>query len=193
MLKNYLYGGIFAIFSALLTIPISILMVLSLFSTDQTLSNWNSILVLSHSIIFIFVFLYLKEFSQEKLNINNQAWLFYSIIILGLTINVLTAFIDFEQILSFFYMILISVALTIPLGVLFFVLSQKILKSGVENIAYSKATGYMLATTGLLMATVILSELAVISSILTDIFLALMFIANRKNNNTISDLSPNTT
>jgi hypothetical protein len=179
LFKNYLYGGLFSILSAAITLPVTILMFLSFLSDDESLSNWNAMLVAFQSVVFVVVMLYLREFVRERLNTGNLLWLFSSIIVLGLAINILTLLLDMNQILSMLYLMIAILVLYIPLGVLLIILSQRILKSNTASVAYSKPTGHAVATTGILMATVFFAEFAIISSLFMDVFLALMFFSNR--------------
>jgi len=188
LFKNYLVGGIFAIISALITLPLSIMSFVAIFDDGNSLSMWTTVLTAFHSIIVMFLMLYFKAFLEEKFQLSGLTWLFSLIILLTFAINGVSMAFDFESLSSLLVLVLVAVVLTIPLGILYFVLSQKIMKCDTDSVAHSKSTGYAVAATGLLMATLIFAEFSVLASMVMDILMALMFISNRKMVETVIDV-----
>lgn len=178
-MKNYKLAGCISLLSAILAIPTSIFMILSMFGRQDEFSGYNIIITLISSVIFLAMMFYLRAFLDEKLGLGKQNGLMGSIVLLYISSNVSLLFFDMENMLGLIMLAVISVGLTIPLGILYFVLSQRILKSeGVSNVSHAKAFSYTMATTGLLLATLIFSEISILTSIIMDIFLALMFFFN---------------
>lgn len=188
MFRNYKLAGCLAIVSALISIPSMILMAIDLFTDDSRLAMANAITLAISATIFTLLMLYLRSYLEERLALGKQKVLFGFIIALGILtygVGIVASFLDP---LSSIITSLASVAPAIPLGILMLVVALRIIKSPLPDTGYAKAYAYLVGATGLLNATTLFADLAVLLNLASDIIMAVMFFNTTKGTDSTAAL-----
>lgn len=190
MLRNYKIAGALAITSAVITIPSMILMVIDLFTESATLGLVNAAIQAISAVIFVLLMLYLRGYLEERLSLGKQTILFGFIITTGLLIYAVSITASFLDPVSSILTSLVAMVPSIALGILLMVVAFRIINSKVPDIGYAKGFAYLVGATGLLNATILLSDLAVMTNLASDILMALMFFAAGKAGSAGAEATP---
>lgn len=188
MFRNYKLAGCLAIASALISIPSMILMAIDMFSEDSRLALANAITQTISATVFVLLMLYLRSYLQERLALGKQKVLFGFIIALGILIYGTSISISFLDPFSSIITILASSAPAILLGILLLVVALRIIKTKLPGTGYAKAYAYLVGATGLLNATILFADLAVLLNLASDIIMAVMFFNTAKGTDSTAAL-----
>ncbi len=188
MFRNYKLAGSLAIVSALISIPSMILMAVDMFSEDSRLALANAITLAISATVFVLLMLYLRSYLEERLALGKQNVLFGFIIALGILtygVGIVASFLDP---LSSIITTLASAIPAIALGILMFVVALRIIQTKLPDTGYAKAYAYLVGATGLLNATILLADLAILLNLASDIIMAVMFFSTAKSNDSTAAL-----
>lgn len=181
MFRNYKLAGGLAIASAVIAIPSMILMLIDMFTESTALGLANAATQFISGIVFVLLMLYLRSYLETYLLLGKQKILFGFIIFIGALVPAAGIATGFLDPLSSIVAILVSLVPSILWGILMLVVAFRIINAKVADVSYAKAYAYVVGATGLLNATVLLSDLALLLSLASDIIMALMFFAVGKN------------
>ena len=178
MFQNYRYGGICAVVTAAFCIPALTLYIASMFySSDEGLVLLGQISMGIYTALLTFLLLFVLTFMEDKLGIKNAKWLLYSMIVTNALIGIPAVFISVHDTELFVYYLFLSTGLSVAYGILSILLGQKLKKASNKTNKHADSVGLWFLVTGILLATYILSPLALITAIVIDVYLALMFFA----------------
>lgn len=181
--KKYLnLAGWLAVVSAVITFPGIILSIISgmVQVKSASLLYLEAIFNTGTTALTVFIFIMLKRLLNEKAKFHDVdkyiTFLIWVTIILTV-IEVLTLpFSEIQGIIGLGVIVLI-----IPLGIIYIVFGIKLLNCEDNLFGYLKPFSYLSIATGIMMAVVILIPLGMITSIISDIVLALIFFKAVKN------------
>jgi len=176
MFSNYKIAALLSGIAALITIPLVIFFALIQFSNNNQFVFLNSLFILIQTIVIVYVILYLKNFLEEKIGLNNQKTIFLWICILIVFINAIGMVSSYFDTLTSILILILAIIPLIPLGVLYIIIGMRILKIKEHNVPHLKIVAYFIIIVGYLNATIIFSDLALLVDFILNIFLVLMFL-----------------
>lgn len=189
MFKNYRYGGICAILTAVISLPTTFIYIASMFSSNEQYAFLSQVFLAVHTGILSCLFLFILTFMEDKLDILNAKWLIYCLIGTSALIGIPAIFISVHNTELYVYYTLMSTGLTVVYGIFSILLGQKMMKSPNKKAKHASSAGMWFTITGILMATYILSPFALLTGLVIDVYLALMFFA--KESDSIEDHGTN--
>jgi hypothetical protein len=181
MFRNYKIAGGLAIASAVIAIPSMILMLIDMFTESAALGLANAATQLISGTVFVLLMLYLRSYLEQHLGLGQQKILFGFIIAAGALVPVAGIAMGFLDPFSAIMTMLVAMIPSILWGILMLVVAFRIINAKVADVSYAKAYAYLIGAAGLLNATVLLSDLALLLGLASDIIMALMFFAASKN------------
>ncbi|MEO4046056.1 hypothetical protein AAFN46_03055 [Pseudomonas sp. CAU 1711] len=181
MFRNYKIAGGLAIVSAVIAIPSMILMFIDMFTESAALGLASAVTQLISGTVFVLLMLYLRSYLEQHLGLGQQKILFGFIIATGALVPIAGIAMGFLDPFSSIVTMLAAMIPSILWGILMLVVAFRIINAKVVDVSYAKAYAYLVGATGLLNATILLSDLALLLGLASDIIMALMFFAATQN------------
>jgi hypothetical protein len=179
--KNLRLAGWLTILSAIVTLPLVALGLLSEFTADKS-TAWSYlefIFNVAYTALFVYIFVMIRRLLNEKAGFHGADRYITTIIALNVVIALLAAlasiFPEAEEVIS-----MVVLVMVVPAGVVSVIFGVKLLKCPDDLFGYLKPFAYLTIASGVMLATVILMLFAMLTSIAADIVLALIFFKSAK-------------
>jgi hypothetical protein len=179
--KNLRLAGWLTILSAVVTLPLVALGLLSEFTADKS-TAWiylELIFNVAYTALFVYIFVMIKRLLNEKAGFHGADRYITTIIALNVVIALLAAlasiFPEAEEVISMLVLVMV-----VPAGVVSVIFGVKLLKCPDDLFGHLKPFAYLMIASGVMLATVILMLFAMLTSIAADIVLALIFFKSAK-------------
>jgi len=174
--KNLSLAGWFSVVSAVITLPLIIIGFISGMSENKSaaLLYLEALFSTGYVVIYVYIFTILKRLLNEKVAFHDVDKYITFLIWINVAITVFSVitlpFIKVQEIVGVGMLILM-----IPLGVIYVVFGIKLLNCEDNLFGYLKPFSYMTIATGIMMATIVFILFGMITSIISDVILALIF------------------
>ncbi len=174
--KNLNLAGWIAIASAVLAIPLVALDIMSGVAEDESVAMLllETILSMGALILYVYILIMLRRLLNEMANFNKVD----KYITLLIWFNVIVTVIGVMALPVTELQVIIGVAvllLLIPLGIIYVVVGVKLLHCEDDLFGYLKPYSYLTIATGVMIAVIVLVPFGIITSIIADVILALIF------------------
>lgn len=174
--KNLRLAGWLTVLGAIAALPLAAFGLFSGFMTDKS-TLWiylEVIFNLAYSALFVYIFVMIRRLLNEKAGFHGADRYITTIIALNVVIVVLAAltsiFPGAEVVISMAVLVML-----VPAGVVTVIFGVKLLECPDDLFGYLKPFAYLTIASGVMLATIFLMLFAMLTSIATDIVLALIF------------------
>ncbi len=174
--KNLNLAGWIAIASAVLAIPLVALGIMSGVAEDEGVAMLllETILSMGALILYVYILIMLRRLLNEMANFNKvdkyiTLLIWFNVIVTVISVMALPVT-ELQAIMGIAVLLLL-----IPLGIIYVVVGVKLLHCEDDLFGYLKPYSYLTIATGVMVAVIVLVPFGIITSIIADVILALIF------------------
>lgn len=188
--KNLILAGWLSVVLALLAFPSIIIGIISGIAQEKNpiLDYLTALLNIGYTVVYVYVMVIFKRLLNQKASFYDvDKYIIFSIwlnILITIISIIALPFTQLEEIMG-----ILSVVILIPFGVIFTVFAIKLLNCDDNLFGYLKPFSYLTIASGIMIATVILLPFGLITSIISDIILAIIFFKASKTYRNTSKIS----
>lgn len=174
--KNLNLAGWLSVVSAVLALPVLIISFISGILEDKsaTLLYLEALLNTGYVVLYVYILIMFRRLLNEKSAFHDVDKYFTFLIWINISITVISIialpFPEAQSIIGIGVLVLL-----IPFGVIYVVFGIKLLNCEDNLFGYLKPFSYMTIVTGVMIAVIVLALLGIITTMISDVILALIF------------------
>lgn len=174
--KNLNLAGWLSVVSAVLALPVLIISFISGILEDKsaTLLYLEALLNTGYVVLYVYILIMFRRLLNEKSAFHDVDKYFTFLIWINISITVIgiiaLPFPEAQSIIGIGVLVLL-----IPFGVIYMVFGIKLLNCEDNLFGYLKPFSYMTIVTGAMIAVIVLALLGIITTMISDVILALIF------------------